>query len=305
MKKILFAYDGTPGAILAMRGTVRAGLPISVEARVLTIADVWLPPIAPVADPLAMQPSLVVARENAESILREARERATEGAHLLHELFPSWTITSSAIPDSPTWAITAEARRWGADMIVVGSHGRSSLERFFLGSVSYKVAAEASCSVRIVRPADRPEHRGVRVMIAVDGSEDGQRAVEEALERRWSSRAELHLVTVIDPKVKGSVAGKHFEFGQGLDRVEDSLKPMLDSLAAKFEENEMEVYIHILEGDPKHALLRHAEVHDVDVIFLGARGLDHGKRLYLGTLASAICTRAHCTVEVVRSAQHG
>ena len=37
------------------------------------------------------------------------------------------------------------------DLIVVGSHGRSALGRFMLGSVSQKVVTEAHCSVRVAR----------------------------------------------------------------------------------------------------------------------------------------------------------
>jgi nucleotide-binding universal stress UspA family protein len=44
-----------------------------------------------------------------------------------------------------------EAKSWGADLIVVGSHGRRGLKRFLLGSVSEAVAMNAHCSVVVVR----------------------------------------------------------------------------------------------------------------------------------------------------------
>lgn len=47
--------------------------------------------------------------------------------------------------------ILEEAEAFGADLIVVGSHGHGMLERFLLGSVSQAVALHASCSVEIVR----------------------------------------------------------------------------------------------------------------------------------------------------------
>ncbi len=47
--------------------------------------------------------------------------------------------------------ILEEAEVWHADLIVLGSHGRTGLERFFLGSVSDAVARHAHCSVQIVR----------------------------------------------------------------------------------------------------------------------------------------------------------
>ena len=57
---------------------------------------------------------------------------------------------------SPKQAIVEEAERWGADLVVVGSHGRGFWGRLLLGSVSHAVAARANCPVLIVRP---PEDR--------------------------------------------------------------------------------------------------------------------------------------------------
>jgi nucleotide-binding universal stress UspA family protein len=47
--------------------------------------------------------------------------------------------------------ILENATKWGADLIVVGSHGWKGLNRFLLGSVSEAVARHAPCSVEIVR----------------------------------------------------------------------------------------------------------------------------------------------------------
>ncbi len=48
--------------------------------------------------------------------------------------------------------LIAEAARWKADCIFVGTAGHSRLGRFLLGSVSATVAARAACSVELVRP---------------------------------------------------------------------------------------------------------------------------------------------------------
>jgi nucleotide-binding universal stress UspA family protein len=47
--------------------------------------------------------------------------------------------------------ILDEAESWGADLIVVGSHGYRAWERFLLGSVSQSVVSHAKCSVEVVR----------------------------------------------------------------------------------------------------------------------------------------------------------
>ena len=47
--------------------------------------------------------------------------------------------------------ILDEAESWGADLIVLVSHGYGPLKRFLLGSVSQAVVSHAKCSVEVVR----------------------------------------------------------------------------------------------------------------------------------------------------------
>jgi nucleotide-binding universal stress UspA family protein len=63
-------------------------------------------------------------------------------------------VQAKVLHGRPKVAIIDEARDWDADLIVVGSHGMSGIERFLLGSVSLAVAAHAHCSVEIVRPKE-------------------------------------------------------------------------------------------------------------------------------------------------------
>jgi len=303
MKKILVAYDGTPGAEQALKDMLHAGFPQRAEAKVLTIADVWLPP-APPEGTHPDDPHYVATHEKATEVVRQAGKIAVEGARRVHELFPNWMVSNGATADSPAWGIIAEAKRWGADVIVIGSHGRNPLEKFFLGSISYKVAAEAECSVRITRPREHSGHRAAQIMVAIDGSADSQRAAEEVMNRHWSRGAEIQLLAVIDDKLKTSLFrfASRSSVAPEANAAEGHLKSTLEQIRERFVERQIPAQTHILEGDPKNTILRQATKWDVDSVFLGARGIEHGNRLYLGTLASAICTRAHCSVEIVRPA---
>jgi nucleotide-binding universal stress UspA family protein len=297
MKKILIAYDGTPGALAAIEDLRSAGLPGNSTAKIVTIADVWLPP-APPADDLLGESSWDRRYNKAADVLRSAKKSALEGACRIHELYPKWEVTNVARAGSPAREIIAEARRWNADLIVVGSHGRTPLERFFLGSVSHNIAADADCSVRIARP--RTSHAGspLRILAALDGSADSNKIVDELIGRNWHAGTKVDLVSVLDEKLKSTWVGRSDL--QIIDSVEESVEALHKASLAKFTAQNISAAFHIMEGDPKDTLLKVASKWDVDSIFLGARGLDHGNRMYLGTLASAICSRAHCTVEVVR-----
>ena len=89
-----------------------------------------------------------------------AREIATRGAD---ELEAAGVRAESAIRQGdPRISILEEAKEWGAELIIVGSHGRTGVERWLMGSVAEYVVRHASCSVEVVRPpveASPPEKR--------------------------------------------------------------------------------------------------------------------------------------------------
>lgn len=70
-------------------------------------------------------------------------------------------MSTEARQGVPVTEIIAHAREWGADLIVVGTHGRTGLQHFLLGSVAEKVVRKATCPVVTVRPpgftTDHPE----------------------------------------------------------------------------------------------------------------------------------------------------
>ncbi len=78
---------------------------------------------------------------------REAREAAERGLRRLRPA-PSRTMTVNGVPHD---AIVQAARTIGADLIVIGTHGRSGLKRLVLGSVAENVLRHAPCPVLTVR----------------------------------------------------------------------------------------------------------------------------------------------------------
>lgn len=81
----------------------------------------------------------------------EARGFAEEGARILEA--QGFQVSPRVAEGDPASVILDIAEQLHADLIVVGSHGRTGLARFFLGSVSSRVAAHAPCSVLIVKHA--------------------------------------------------------------------------------------------------------------------------------------------------------
>jgi nucleotide-binding universal stress UspA family protein len=71
-------------------------------------------------------------------------------------------VSTGVVTGSLKRTIVEESEEWGADLIVLGSHGYHTWERMLLGSVSQSVAAHAQCSVEIVRCRKTEEVGGQR-----------------------------------------------------------------------------------------------------------------------------------------------
>ena len=145
--KILLAIDGSEYSDAAVAKVAGMPWPDDSQVRVISAAE---PPMMPGYDTWALPPDYFEELQNA------TRGRATtevrEAAETLREAFGDRVaVVSEVIDGYPKQIILDEAKDWGADLVVVGSHGYGGFARLFLGSVSNAVALHAPCSVMIVR----------------------------------------------------------------------------------------------------------------------------------------------------------
>ena len=145
--KILLALDGSSFSDRAIDSVAGRPWPAGSEVKAISVVE---PPLIPTVDTWTLPEAYYAemdkaGQEQARSVLNRATERfrSTENTTL--------KVTTEVIKGYPKHAILDEAERWGADLIVVGSHGYSGLTRLLLGSVSQAVASHAKCSVEIVR----------------------------------------------------------------------------------------------------------------------------------------------------------
>jgi nucleotide-binding universal stress UspA family protein len=186
--------------------------------------------------------------------------------------------------------LTAKAGRWGADLLVVGSRGRSSLGRLLLGSVSRDVVSGARCSVRIVRKGRALGGSAVKVVVGTDGSSGAADAVRAVAARVWPAGSEIRLVTAVRSARADDAEAR-------LSRVQGAHRADLERLLRAG----LEVSHVVRTGDAKVAIVKEAKSWKADCIFVGSRGLgDSLTRYLLGSVSAALAREAPCTVEVVR-----
>ncbi len=281
--KILIAYDGSACADAALNDLQRAGLPATLEAVVLTVADVILPPPedeVPEEELLIHIPEGIRhAQEHAEQAVKEARALAERAAARVHAEFPGWEVKAEACGDSPVWAVIKMADSFKADLVVVGSHGHAVVAgRLILGSVSQRVLYEARCSVRVARCLDAQRAGPARVVVGFNGTPDAERAVEAAAARAWPDGSEARIVTAL---ASGEQAPP-------------------DEAAARLRAAGLTTSNVARGGNPTHVLVEEAESWGADSIFVGTRDLHGFKHFMTGSVSSAVAARANCSVEVVR-----
>jgi nucleotide-binding universal stress UspA family protein len=308
MKRVVIAYDGSKCADAALKGLERAALSSEVEAIVISVADVRSPARGdePEGD-REWEPhsSVRMAREKVKQALKNSRALAERACDRLGSTFPNWKIEALACAGSPAGVIVQIARERNAYLLVVGAHSCSVTERLFLGSVAHRVATEAPCSIRIARRRLRPAHVPLRILIAVDGSNDARSAIHEVAARNWPAGTEFIVLTVVDPMMQTIVAWPGGLTDQWpvptTGEIAERISAMTLQAAAWLREAGRDAKVHLADGDPKSVLLREVEILQIDNVFLGARGVHHGGASFLGSLAAAVSGRALCSVEIVRS----
>ena len=121
--------------------------PAATAVRILSVIQPYTPPATEfVLAGATLQEIRERQAAEADGLTKQAGEQIAAPGRL--------SIETAIREGDPRTAIVDEADEWQADLIVVGSHGRTGLKRLMLGSVAQSVVAHAHCSVEVVRRRD-------------------------------------------------------------------------------------------------------------------------------------------------------
>lgn len=290
--KILIAYDGSHFSEAALDDLKNAGLgEESVETVVYSVAEVWLPPKDDSEKQDFMTESLRKKYDENLEELNQAVAAAQKAAERLQRMFPGWSVFSDATYGSAGWEILAKADEIEADLIVVGAQGVTNLDRVLIGSVSQKIVTEAKCSVRVARGKIEVDDAPTRIVVGYDGSHGADETVKKVAERKWKKGTEARVIIVEDTAV----------IRNSLNLEEEKIEQTGAEVVRKLNSENLSAGLVVREGNPKQILVEEAESWGADSIFVGAAKFEGFLTKYLlGSVSSAVVTRAHCSVEVVR-----
>ena len=145
--KILLATDGSAHSKAAVEEVAPRPFPPNTKVRIVSAYE--RTPLITTVEPMGVSQEFYAKADR--YALKAAENTIENAAKIFRKKNPALTITTVVIEGSPKSVILKEAETFGADLIVVGSHGSGAVERFLLGSVSHAVSLHAKCSVEIVR----------------------------------------------------------------------------------------------------------------------------------------------------------
>jgi nucleotide-binding universal stress UspA family protein len=149
--KIVLATDGSEGSVRAVYAVANLPWPAKSQIKLVSVVQLLTPDNQSTISPLCSEyPTSLL-----EQVWKEAQARAEEAVADARKILTTANLNvcgckSTLIGDARS-VILDSAKAWGADLIVLGSHGRHGLDRLLIGSVSESVAIHAHCSVEVVR----------------------------------------------------------------------------------------------------------------------------------------------------------
>jgi nucleotide-binding universal stress UspA family protein len=314
MMKILVAYDGSESADSALDDLRRAGLPRDAEALIVSIGEVsMIPPpssyevVGQVLTARKVTAAIELAESQSAQALTEAKELAAKASDRVRSYFPDWQVRAEGLSGWPPTELINRADQWKPDLVVVGSQGRSAVGRLILGSVSKKVVTDSHHSVRVTRGAvGKNDGKAPSVMIGVDGSSEAEHAIRAVGRRIWPDGTEVRIIAVDDGTSPARISHV-LPTAAAMIRSSNEKASVAARMMVEWAQNELRIIglnvsVAIEKGDPRRVLIDEARKWNIDSIFVGGRRFSSAfERFRLGSVATALVTTAHCSVEVARN----
>jgi nucleotide-binding universal stress UspA family protein len=208
-----------------------------------------------------------------------------------------WSVKSG----TPVNEIFAYCDEHDVDLITMGTHGRTGVQRYVMGSVTESVVRRASVPVLTVRATERSRDVGYdEILLPTDGSEFATVAVEPTLAIAKRFDARVHVLSVVDIGDM-AVTGDYGPAEELLERVEADATAETEAIADRARDRGLDATTHVQQGFPAAALLDYAVANDVDMIGMGTAGRTGMNRFLLGSTTERVIRHAEMPVLAVNA----
>jgi nucleotide-binding universal stress UspA family protein len=260
-------------------------------------------PVAAYAPGSGVLPSAALTPEDRDALLAAMRRFAENATS------PDVLVELDIAEGSTTAAILDTVESMPADLLVMGTHGRSGFERLVLGSVTEKVLRKSRCPVLTV-----PRGAGVspvppvlfkRIVCAIDFSDCSMHALNYGMSLAQEADADLIVVHVIElPPGTPHAVDETVLAGP---RLREYVTFAEEDARARLREavpDSVRAYCHVdtelLSGKPYQEILRVADTRNADVLIVGIHGRGAIDRMFFGSTVQHLVRQASCPVLTLR-----
>lgn len=279
---VLVTTDGSDPAEAAAAHAIELASRFGATVHLLHVVDTRL---GAVGLGRGAESALASLRANGEAALDRLRSRA-EAADV--------AVTVELDEGSPLAVIADRAA--DCDLVVVGTHGRTGLRRFVLGSVAEALVTDPPTPLLVVPPDEHPvSYRDV--LVGTDGGATAGLATDHAVAVADRYAALLHAVSVVDERLDRTSPVRA--------ALERAASEAVRDVAAAAAERDVTVETRVLTGVPAEELLDAAERRTADLIVVGTRGGGSLDRLAVGSVARRIVRAGQAPTLVVPGPEEG
>jgi nucleotide-binding universal stress UspA family protein len=299
-RNILVPLDGSPFGEHA--------LPLALSVARRAGGSLQLVQVLPLVNPIYSEMPFFVD-DSTEGQILEHQRRAAQGyldktAARLKTLAPSVPITTVTLEGVVETAIRTQVAQSGADVVMMTTHGRGPLARFWMGSVADELVRHLPVPILLVRPAEHapefePEAAVKHILVPLDGEPLAEKMLNPAICLGKLMKADFTLLRVVKPvfpymaypaagngiaQVAESVLDNAREVEK--HRVEDA-QEYLEKVAAPLRASGLVVVTRVeVDESPAHAILGHGA--SADLIAMETHGRGGLARLFMGSTADQV-----------------
>jgi len=291
VRRVLYATDLSPASEAAWHEARRLGRLFDAEIVATHV----------VAPPLIFPDEGYVPPEVYDEIVEGARRSAQDAFDRLLASVPgSGLRVRIRLMDGPAAQRILEAvTEESADLLVVGTRGRTGLERALLGSVADRLVRQAACPVLTVPPLpSKPRSEIRRICFATDFSPSSRAAWSWVVALAMKANADVDLVHVtFDP-----VADRHLSpdsIARMAAALQDQGRLEVERFLERSELPRERVQLHLARGVAGEQIVHWARERSADLIVMGTHGWSGVVRWMLGSVASHVIQAAPCPVLTV------
>jgi nucleotide-binding universal stress UspA family protein len=208
---------------------------------------------------------------------------------------------------SPAEAILAAARKRPHSMVIMATHGRSSLDRIVHGSVTAAVTHRAPCAVLVLPERLAGSHEPLppcqRILCATDFLPSSRHALQHAIQLAEQAEARVEVIHVLETAGDAeALALRHFSVPEyhnaRFHEATDELRRSIPERARRW----CAIEETVVSGNPIWEVLRAAEETQADLIVIGAGDRYHLRSMWMGGVTEHLLRLAHAPVLIVPAA---